>query len=83
MKLLSELLLTFSNQKSFFSSKRIERFAIFSTMLIATICYLAMAILKCDIGATDFVIIVTMWLGYAGFNTVRIKKDNTEDATDK
>jgi len=24
-----------------------------------------------------------MWLGYAGFNTVRIKKDNTEDESTK
>jgi len=75
LSLVYEWLLTFSNRKSFFSSKRIERFVIFVTMLIATIVYLWKAISACTIGATDFMIVISGWLAFAGFNTIQIRKD--------
>ena len=34
-----ELILTFSNKKSFFSSKRIERFIVFNVFLVLTVIY--------------------------------------------
>ena len=37
--IIKELILTFSDGKSLFSSKRIERFAIFSSMLITSIIF--------------------------------------------
>lgn len=77
-ELLTEWFLTFSNKKSNLSSKRIERFAVFVSMLLATITYLFMGIFKCNLAASDLVMIVGVWLGYAGFNTIQIKKDGTE-----
>jgi hypothetical protein len=71
-----EWLQTFSNEKSHFSSKRLERFAIFSSMLGATIVFLASHIFKCDFTSTELMIVVAGWLGYAGFNIVQGKKDN-------
>lgn len=74
-KIIKEWLMTFSNKPSTLSSKRLERFAIFTVMLFLTTCYLINSMIKCSIGAIDFMIIITGWLGYAGFNTVQIKKD--------
>lgn len=82
MKLLSELLLTFSNKKSQLSSKRIERFAVFTSMLLATDTFLVMAIFKCSISATDLMIVCGGWLAYAGFNIVQGRKDK-DNGTDK
>lgn len=70
-----ELLLTFSNKKSLLSSKRIERFAAFSTMLLATIIYLGYHIFACTLTSTDLVMITGVWLGYGGFNTIQNRKD--------
>jgi len=79
MNYLIELLHTFSNKPSFFSSKRFERFAVFASMLAATNLYLVIHILRCDLSAGDLMIVVVGWLGYAGFTTVQIKKDKHED----
>lgn len=75
----NEVLNTFSNKKSFFSSKRLERFLIFSLMLSLTVFFVVKSIITCTLGATDFIIIVGTWLGYGGFNTIQIKKDVKED----
>lgn len=73
--LVYEWILTFSNKKSLLSSKRIERFVIFVVMLLATIAYLYKAITSCNIGATDFMIVIGGWLVMAGFNATQIRKD--------
>lgn len=78
-EIVSELTKTFSNKPSFLSSKRIERFVIFSTMLGVTLFFLIKNILKCEISAVDFTIVVTLWMGYAGFNTVLINKDKKDE----
>ena len=80
MKIINELINTLSNRPSFLSSKRIERLAVFSLMLLATITWLGMGIFRCNLSATDLVLVVSVWLGYAGFNTVQLKKDNTDGA---
>jgi len=77
MQIIKELLLTFSNKKSLLSSKRIERFAIFSVMLLATAIYFGYHIFACTLTSTDLILVVGTWLGYAGFNTVQIRKDKT------
>jgi hypothetical protein len=71
----NEVLNTFSNKNSFFSSKRIERFLIFSLMLSLTVFFVIKSIISCTLGATDFIIIIGTWLGYGGWNTTQISKD--------
>ncbi len=78
--LFGEWIKTFSNKASFLSSKRIERFVIFSTMLLLTIVFLGKGIFECSILATDFAIVVTLWLGLAGFNTIQGRKDKNGEA---
>jgi len=75
---LHEFLMTFSNNKSLFSSKRIERFAIFLTMLVASGMFLFKGVLSEKLSAGDLMIVVVGWLGYAGFNTIQ-GKSNVEN----
>jgi uncharacterized membrane protein YfcA len=82
-EIIKEWLNTFSNTPSALSSKRLERFAVFTTMLGLTIGFTINAIVKCSIGAAELMIIVAGWLGYAGFNTLQIKKDSNENNTSK
>ena len=73
---------TFSNRPSFLSSKRIERFVIFTLMLIVTLFFLIKGIIQCQLSAVDFTIVVGLWMGYAGFNTIQGRKDSNGE-TDK
>lgn len=75
--LIWELILTFSNKKSLFASKRIERFIVFSTMLWATVIYLHYHIKT--LTSTEFMAIVIGWLGYGGFTMVQNSKDRKEN----
>lgn len=75
LTLIYEWILTFSNKKSLLSSKRIERFLVFTAMLTLSCAFLIKAIWTCTITATDLMIVVSLWLGYAGFNTIQVKKD--------
>lgn len=79
----NEILNTFSNKKSFFSSKRIERFLIFSLMISLTVLFVVKSIITCALGATDFIIIIGTWLGYGGWNTTQISKDKKNDSEDE
>jgi hypothetical protein len=72
-----ELLLTLSNQKSFFSSKKIERFFAFGTMLLSANVYLWYHIFQCTLTSTDLMIVVGGFLGYAGFSIIQSRKDKT------
>ena len=78
MELVKELIKTFSNEPSFLSSKRLERFAVFASMLTATIWFMLYHIFKCSLTATDLILIVATWLGYAGFNTIQNRKDKND-----
>jgi hypothetical protein len=78
-RIIKELLLTFSEQKSLISSKRLERFSLFALSLSAVAYYLFKGIYNWEIGSSDLLIIIATLLGYAGFNTVIAKKnENTE-----
>lgn len=70
---------TFSNTKSFLSSKRIERFFTFAIMLAASTYYLFKGVYNWEISSTDLMVIVAAWLGFAGFNVIQGRKDNTEE----
>lgn len=71
-----EWLKTFSNKPSFISSKRLERFAVFTTMLACSIYFLIKSITSCSLTATDLMVVVVAWLGYCGFNVIQGRKDN-------
>jgi len=74
-----QLYLTFSEQPSVLSSKKIERFIVFSVMLGNTIVYLGKNMKTMD--ATSFMIVIGGWLGYAGYNTLLNFKDKQLDKT--
>lgn len=73
MNFWEEILNTFSNKKSFFSSKRIERCITFLTVLILTIIFIAINIKK--LTAVDFTAVIGVLLVYGGYNTYQISKD--------
>jgi len=70
---------TFSNEKSFLSSKRIERFSIFGVMLVSTAYYLWNNITKCEFPASELMIVVAGWMGYSGFSIVQGRKDKQKE----
>jgi len=70
---LKEILLTFSDKPSFFSAKRVERFAVFTSFLSITVFYIITHIQT--ILPTDLGVLTGIWLGYGGFNTIMAKKD--------
>jgi len=76
-QIIKELLLTLSNKKSFFSSKRLERFASFSTMLLAANVYLWYHIFQCTLTSTDLMVVVGGFLGYSAFSIIQSRKDKT------
>lgn len=82
MKLLNDFLDTFTSKPTRFSSKRIERFFVFASLLLATNVFLWQSILKCNIDATDLMIVCGGWLAYAGFNIVQGRKDKDKDNGD-
>jgi len=71
-----EIVMTFSNRKSLFSSKKIERFIVFWTFLVLTVIYLSKNIHEMD--SLEFVEVIGLWLAYGGYNSLlinRTKKD--------
>lgn len=68
-----ELLLIFSNKKSLFSSKKIERSIVFIVFLVITVIYLIRNIE--DLEALDFVQVVGLWLVYGGYNSMMNYRD--------
>ena len=73
-----ELILTFSNKKSFFSSKRIERFIVFNVFLVLTVMYVVKNI--DDLDSFGFIQIVGLWLAYGGYNSLMNLKDRKFEA---
>ena len=73
---------TFSNRSSFLSAKRIERFVIFGVMLSLTIFFTVKNIMTCTLTAVDFTIVISVWLGLAGFNVIQGRKDVKENESD-
>jgi hypothetical protein len=73
-----ELILTFSNKKSFFSSKRIERFIVFNVFLVLTVVYVVRNIE--DLDSFGFIQIVGLWLAYGGYNSLMNLRDRKFEA---
>lgn len=74
----NEFLLTFSNKKSLFSSKKIERFIVFNVFLAITIYYIIRNISV--IAPLEFVEVVGLWLVYGGYNSIMNYRDKKMDS---
>lgn len=68
-----EFVMTFSNRKSLFSSKKIERFIVFWVFLILTVIYLAKNMHELE--PWDLVEISALWLMYGGYNSLMSLRD--------
>lgn len=73
-----EILYTFSNRKSLFSSKKIERFIVFNVFLSITVYYIFRNIN--DIKPLEFVQVIGLWLVYGGYNSIMNYRDKKIDA---
>lgn len=78
-KVICDLYATLSNNKSFLSSKRIERLVLFWAAVGISVCYVYYN--RTTITTTEIIMICTMLFGYAGFNTVMGNKDKKDDKT--
>ena len=68
-----EIVFLFSNKKSLFSSKKIERTIIFITFLIITLIYLIKNI--SELKPLELVEITGLWLAYGGYNSLMNLRD--------
>lgn len=68
-----EFVLTFSNKKSLFSSKKIERAIVFNVFLVITVIYVVKNIHELE--PMDLVEITGLWLVYGGYNSVMNYRD--------
>ena len=73
-----ELIMTFSNRKSLFSSKKIERFIVFNVFIILTIIYVFKNLSTLD--SFEFVQIIGIWLAYGGYNSLMNLRDRKFEA---
>lgn len=78
-KVITDLYATLSNNKSFLSSKRVERMLLFNAALGIAVCYVWYN--RATITTAEIIAISTMLFGYAGFNTIMGNKDKTIEAT--
>jgi hypothetical protein len=77
-ELIREWLLTFSDKKSWLSSKRLERFALFVVALGASAYFLFKGIYNWEITSTDLIIVTATLFGYAGFATIQGNKNGNK-----
>lgn len=68
-----EFVLLFSNKKSLFSSKKIERTIVFFVFLVITLVYLWFNIRT--LKALEFVEVIGLWLAYGGYNSLMGYRD--------
>lgn len=68
-----EVIMTFSNNKSLLSSKKIERFIVFNCFLVLTIYYVFINI--DEIETRSFIEIIGVWLFYGGYNSFMSLRD--------
>jgi hypothetical protein len=68
-----EFIYTFSNKKSLFSSKKIERFIVFNVFLVLSVIYIVKNIDEMD--SMSFIEIVGLWLFYGGYNSLMSLRD--------
>lgn len=80
-----EVIMTFSNNKSMLSSKKIERFIVFNCFLVLTFYYVFINIDEID--ARSFIEIIGVWLFYGGYNSFmslrdkKLSNQNNEEST--
>jgi hypothetical protein len=72
-----ELLLTFSNQTSRYSSKKIERFIVFINALVIANSWFYSHIYKATV--SDVILLTGALLAYGGWNTAQIRKDKLDE----
>ncbi len=80
---INQTLLTFSTQKSYFSSKKIERFISF-TLGVGMVLFYYLGRQFCwkcssEIDVNDVLILSGLLFTYGGFNTFQIAKDKKTD----
>ena len=75
--LAKEFLLTFSNQKSLFSSKKIERAIAFVIVTLLIIFFVRHNFETMT--AVDFTIVIAPLVTYMGFNSIMLSKDKKND----
>jgi magnesium-transporting ATPase (P-type) len=68
-----EFLLTFSNEKSLISSKKLERGIVFYTFLFLSIFFIIKKFPELD--SFSFIEILAVWLAYGGYNTYQNYRD--------
>lgn len=77
-----EMLMTFSGQKGFFASKRIESFVTFSTATSMIIVYVILRFLGvltiATMPATDIVFLSGTLYGYGGYNRIMMAREGTK-----
>lgn len=78
--LITELVKTYSNQPSFFASKRIERSLLFISALGLTIQYVRCH--KFTMTSGDLMLIVGGLFIYAGYNTNVMRKEKKDEIKD-
>lgn len=72
---IQQLILTFSNKESLFSSKRIERFVVFASAIVSYNAYVWTRMSAATFTAAEFMIVTGGFLAYAGFNIIQGQKD--------
>ena len=72
-----EFILLFSNKKSLFSSKKIERTIVFFVFLTITLIYLWRNLN--GIRPLEFVEVIGLWLAYGGYNSLMGYRDRKLD----
>jgi hypothetical protein len=78
--LLKEFLKTFSSQKSFFSSKRLERFVLFNLAIAISLIYIYYSIKNKSLSLTDVLAISGTFFVYAGYNTIMVEKNKDKES---
>jgi hypothetical protein len=74
---LKDLYNTFSNEKSFLSSKKIERSLFVTTILAMYWTFFILVVLKASI--TDFILFISPLFIAAGFNLLQSEKNKKQD----
>lgn len=74
---LRDLYRTFSNEKSFLSSKKIERSLFVTTILAMYWTFFILVVLKATI--TDFILFISPLFIAAGFNLLQSEKNKKQD----
>jgi hypothetical protein len=73
LNFINELYYTWSNEKSFLSSKKIERSIFVLTILAMYWTYFLLVVLKASIG--DFILFISPLFVAAGFNLIQTEKE--------